>query len=106
MIEKWRLKGSYRTDDYGFILSREDNQSFSMEPGERRMIYTGFSLVLPDGYIGLLSMLDNCGLFIVNNTVTHQDEVRLILVNGGRTKYFHPTGKEIARLHLVNYLKP
>ena len=64
-------------------------EGVTLEPGERRLVPTGISIALPEGYVGLVhprsGLAARCGLSIVNTPGTvdagYRGEVKVMLIN-------------------------
>ncbi len=85
------------------ICSAED---VTLEPGERAMVSTGFSMALPEGYAAFVQprsgLAARSGISIVNTPglidCHYRGEVKVILVNLGREPFRVSRGDRIAQM--------
>lgn len=91
--------------DAGADLSCLDD--FSLEPGQRKLIGTGISIALPQGYVGLVhprsGLAFKNGITVVNAPGTidagYRGEILVNLINLDKTEIFKATaGSRIAQL--------
>ncbi len=79
-------------------------ESFMLQPGERRMVPTGWSLALPEGYVSLI--WDRSGIAAKNGITnlagviewSYRGEYGVVLLNTGTEPYEVRAGDRIAQL--------
>jgi dUTP pyrophosphatase len=89
-------------------------ESFSLDPGERRLVPTGVAIALPPGVAGLVvprsGLAIKHGISVVNGPglvdPNYRGELRVILVNMGSERFEAAAGDRIAQLLLVPFVTP
>jgi dUTP pyrophosphatase len=101
-----------RPGDAGYDL--RSVETFTLAPGERRLVATGIAVAIPEGAAGLVT--PRSGLAIEQGVTTlnapglidpnYRGEVRVILHNAGGEPHEVHVGDRIAQLLLVPYWAP
>ncbi|MDR1488632.1 MAG: dUTP diphosphatase [Holosporales bacterium] len=95
----------------GFDLSANVNGSVTIKPQERKLIDTGISLAIPEGYFGMVcprsGLALKFGITILNSPgiidSDYRGEIKCILVNHGESDFIVANGARIAQLIIVKY---
>lgn len=90
--------------DAGVDLYSTEN--FTLQPGERRLVGTGISVAIPEGYVGLIhprsGLAKSFGLSMVNAPGTidsgYRGEVKVNLINLGQESITFVYGSRIAQM--------
>lgn len=90
----------------GMDLCAAVTQPLSLEPGEFRLIPTGFAMAIPEGYEGQVrprsGLAARHGITLLNSPGTidadYRGEVKVILVNHGPETFIVERGMRIAQL--------
>jgi dUTP pyrophosphatase len=101
-----------RPGDAGYDLRCVE--SFTLEPGERRLVSTGVAIALPAGTAGLVvprsGLAIEHGISVVNGPglvdPNYRGELRVILVNLGAERFEGAAGDRIAQLLMVPFVAP
>jgi dUTP diphosphatase len=105
VIESGAVMPTYQTEgSAGFDLC--SNESFVLEPMERKMVGTGLRMAIPPGYEGQVrprsGLAAKHGLSMVNTPGTidcdYRGEVKVILINLGKEHIVITRGERIAQL--------
>lgn len=88
------------------------NETVTLEPGERKLVGTGVSIAVPNGYVGLLAPRSGNaakkGLTLANSVGVidsgYRGEVKGIMVNLGSETVTINSGERIMQLILVPFL--
>ena len=81
-------------------------------PGKRVLAPTGFAVVIPEGYVGLVhprsGLAFNHGITVLNTPGTidsgYRGELKVLLFNAGDTIYHARVGDRIAQLVIQEYV--
>lgn len=90
----------------GMDLFASLDEEITLQPGERRMIPTGISLALPEGYEGQIrprsGLAIQKGITILNTPGTidsdYRGEIKVLLINLGSEPYTIKNGDRIAQI--------
>lgn len=93
-------------------LDMAANETVTLQPGERKLVGTGISLAVPNGYVGLLAPRSGNaakkGLTLANSVGVidsgYRGEVKGIMVNLGSDPVTINRGERIMQLILVPFL--
>lgn len=89
-------------------------ESFTLEPGERRLVPTGLAVAIPEGHAGLVvprsGLALRHGVGVVNAPglidAGYRGELAVILVNHGQDAVSFERGERIAQLVVVAVAQP
>lgn len=90
----------------GMDLFASLEEDLTLHPGERRMIPTGISLALPEGYEGQIrprsGLATQKGITVLNTPGTidsdYRGEIKVLLINLGSEPYTIKNGDRIAQM--------
>ncbi len=90
----------------GMDLFASLEEDLTLHPGERRMIPTGISLALPEGYEGQIrprsGLATQKGITVLNTPGTidsdYRGEIKVLLINLGSEPYTIKNGDRIAQI--------
>lgn len=88
-------------------------EAFSLNPGEYKKVNCGFSIAIPEGFLGAVAprsgLANQHGITVLNSwgviDSTYRGEVGVILINLGREAVSFPTHSRIAQLIIIPYQK-
>lgn len=90
----------------GMDLFASLEETVTLQPGERRMIPTGISLALPEGFEGQIrprsGLAFQKGITVLNSPGTidsdYRGEIKVLLINLGEAPYTIKNGDRIAQM--------
>lgn len=85
-------------------------ESFTLEPGERALVPTGWSVAVPEGMAGLVMARSGLaikhGISLVNSPGLvdsgYRGELRVILINHGQETFHAEAGERIAQFMVMS----
>ncbi|NNF56534.1 MAG: dUTP diphosphatase [Acidimicrobiales bacterium] len=85
-------------------------ESFTLEPGERALVPTGWSVAVPHGMAGLVMARSGLaikhGIALVNSPGLvdsgYRGELRVILINHGQERFAAAAGERIAQFMVIS----
>lgn len=107
-VENAKLPVRVREGDAGIDLYCLDG--FEIEPNEIKVISTGIAVEIPKGYVGIIkdrSGLAVQGIHILGGVIdeNYRGEIKIVLINLGKSKLTFEKNSRIAQLLILPYLK-